>query len=579
MRELDGPDEELAWIPEDLVGPPEWGSSGADEDTSGAEAGGAIQGTPFAQGGAAGIMGVGPGLACLLDQARADDLARISDDELIGVMQGWHRLGAWAVAGELAAVAELSRRRDAEVAAGADPHLAEHADDEVAAALTMTGRAAGRLMDFAEAMDKLPLTSAALAAGEIDRAKALVIVDGVTGLEPAHALAVEAAVIGRAPGWTTGQLRAATLRAVLTVDPTAADRRRQEARREARVETWTEHAGTAGLAGRDLPPTDVLAADKRVDSLARDLKAAGAEASLNELRAAVFTALLLGRCPSALLSAPMTGSDQAGSSPDHQPTTGQPTTSHDFAPDPTAARPGPTDTSTTPGSTPTFPDTIPGTLGGSVNLTVPLATLLGTSQAPGEAAGFGPLTGADCRTLAAHLASQPDVRWCVTVTDITGEAAAHGCARAPSPAARDPGHPGSVAPMAGQPTVPGQWSLNLTITSLATGQDCAHERSSPGYRPPPSLVHIIGIRQRTCTFPGCRRPAHRCDQDHTIPYDQGGRTCTCNLAPLCRRHHRAKQAHGWHLDQPQPGVMVWTLPSGRQYTVRPTSYPSEQGIP
>jgi hypothetical protein len=45
------------------------------------------------------------------------------------------------------------------------------------------------------------------------------------------------------------------------------------------------------------------------------------------------------------------------------------------------------------------------------------------------------------------------------------------------------------------------------------------------------------------------------------------------LRPLCRHGHRAKQAPGWHLDQPEPGHMIWTLPSGRQYTTRPDPYP------
>ena len=60
-----------------------------------------------------------------------------------------------------------------------------------------------------------------------------------------------------------------------------------------------------------------------------------------------------------------------------------------------------------------------------------------------------------------------------------------------------------------------------------------------------------------------------------MPYDQGGRTCECNLAPLCRRHHRAKQAQGWRLDQPEPGVLVWTLPHGRSYRVQPSAYPGD----
>ena len=102
---------------------------------------------------------------------------------------------------------------------------------------------------------------------------------------------------------------------------------------------------------------------------------------------------------------------------------------------------------------------------------------------------------------------------------------------------------------------------------------CTHQREAPGYRPPPALRHLITIRQRTCAEPGCQRPAHRCDIDHTIAYGQGGRTCECNCAPLCRHAHRAKQAPGWHLDQPEPGVMIWTLPSGRTYTTRPDPYP------
>jgi hypothetical protein len=51
----------------------------------------------------------------------------------------------------------------------------------------------------------------------------------------------------------------------------------------------------------------------------------------------------------------------------------------------------------------------------------------------------------------------------------------------------------------------------------------------------------------------------------TVPFDQGGPTCECNGGPLCRRHHRAKQAPGWRLEQRDPGRMTWRLPSGRVY--------------
>jgi hypothetical protein len=57
-----------------------------------------------------------------------------------------------------------------------------------------------------------------------------------------------------------------------------------------------------------------------------------------------------------------------------------------------------------------------------------------------------------------------------------------------------------------------------------------------------------------------------------MPFDQGGRTCSCNLGPLCRTHHRVKQAPGWRLDQPEPGLLTWTTPHGRRYTVTADTY-------
>ena len=118
-----------------------------------------------------------------------------------------------------------------------------------------------------------------------------------------------------------------------------------------------------------------------------------------------------------------------------------------------------------------------------------------------------------------------------------------------------------------------QTALGVPVRWLEAGA-CAHRRQSAGYRPPPWLQHVIRVRQQLCVFPGCGRAARRCDLDHTIPYHRGGRTCECNVAPLCRKHHQAKQARGWRLDQPQPGIMIWTTPSGRRYTTGQASYPS-----
>jgi len=116
------------------------------------------------------------------------------------------------------------------------------------------------------------------------------------------------------------------------------------------------------------------------------------------------------------------------------------------------------------------------------------------------------------------------------------------------------------------------WLASLDFTWLERGT-CSHSREVAGYRPTRMQRELVKVRQRTCSFPGCRRPARVCDDDHTTPYDRGGRTCECNLAPLCRRHHRAKQAPGWSLTQAEPGVLVWTAPHGRGYTVTADTYP------
>jgi hypothetical protein len=61
-----------------------------------------------------------------------------------------------------------------------------------------------------------------------------------------------------------------------------------------------------------------------------------------------------------------------------------------------------------------------------------------------------------------------------------------------------------------------------------------------------------------------RNPATSCD---------GFSHCPINPLIARDRHHRAKQARGWQLIQPEPGTMVWITPSGRSYATGPTVYP------
>ena len=122
----------------------------------------------FAAGGPLDQMEPGPALAGFTADAAAGGLAVLDDDQLVGVLCTARRLASWAASIELRAVADLTARRDAAAAAAHDRRQAEHVGDEVAAALTLTGRAADRLVSLAAGVTRLPGVAAALAAGRID---------------------------------------------------------------------------------------------------------------------------------------------------------------------------------------------------------------------------------------------------------------------------------------------------------------------------------------------------------------------------------------------------------------------------
>ena len=76
---------------------------------------------------------------------------------------------------------------------------------------------------------------------------------------------------------------------------------------------------------------------------------------------------------------------------------------------------------------------------------------------------------------------------------------------------------------------------------------------------------VIAVRDQTCVFPWCTRPARCCDADHTIPSSRGGPTCPCNEASLCRRHHRVKTFAGWTYTTLDAGTYLWSSPHGYRY--------------
>jgi len=102
----------------------------------------------------------------------------------------------------------------------------------------------------------------------------------------------------------------------MEVNPEKARKRREQMARRTRVERWSEDSGNAGLAGRELPPAQVLAADQRVTAWAKQLRKAGLDGDMDQLRARAFMDLLLGTDSRPLGSSPDGTQHDCGDGPD-----------------------------------------------------------------------------------------------------------------------------------------------------------------------------------------------------------------------------------------------------------------------
>ena len=89
-------------------------------------------------------------------------------------------------------------------------------------------------------------------------------------------------------------------------------------------------------------------------------------------------------------------------------------------------------------------------------------------------------------------------------------------------------------------TTAGEFMPTLSIRSVLNLEE---DPGTDSYTPTDRISDQVRLRSESCIFPFCNRPAWRCDVDHAEPWKpdgEGGATCTCNLAPLCRSHHRLK---------------------------------------
>lgn len=122
-------------------------------------------------------------------------------------------------------------------------------------------------------------------------------------------------------------------------------------------------------------------------------------------------------------------------------------------------------------------------------------------------------------------------------------------------------------------------AADATWRRLLTDPDTGHllDLSPHRYQPPARLARWVRARDQHCRWPGCRRPGHRSEIDHTVEFSIGAHTVRFNLSVLCRKHHAVKHLPGWDLIQDPGGTgeLVIVTPAGERYRTRP---PTPTGV-
>jgi hypothetical protein len=156
-----------------------------------------------------------------------------------------------------------------------------------------------------------------------------------------------------------------------------------------------------------------------------------------------------------------------------------------------------------------------------IEVLVPYTTLLGLDDRPAELAGYGPIPASMARRIAED----------------------------------------------------GRWRRVLTDPATGTAVEAATRRHDPPARVSETLI----VRDQTCRWPGCRRPARRCQRDHVPKHRENGVTQLALMAMFCEPHHDLKDFGDWIVTAEPGGVLRFQAPTGHVYfTQPPRLYPAER---
>ncbi|HEY8787737.1 MAG TPA: HNH endonuclease signature motif containing protein [Actinopolymorphaceae bacterium] len=457
-------------------------------------------------------------------------LAQIDEHALCGselalLLRAQARLLAWVQASMASTTNEFVHCPPSSTAPTARVEcVQEFACDELALILhvaPMTGK--NLVLNAVDLVERHPRLWAALSNGLIDTRKVAAITTMTPDTDDALAAAVDDVLLSTARradrstaleqtiAETPGVLKLRTQRVLSALDPSwvRAIRRETLARRRLAKGTYGAGIGVGFLGLYDIDVPAMAAAYEHVNAIARGIKRLGDDRTLDQLRADTAVDLLTGGNPSPVFQA--------------KPPMRKPSTSHPADRGPDAAEQDrsdedpATDADAEVGADPevsTEPVVQTPRARADVDLVVHINMLADLVDALRrgvlvEVGGFG-LVPADVAARLVKAAAARPSSWCLTAVDDQGRVIEH----------------------------------------VRTQHD-----------PTTAMRDFVNARDRHCRFPGCVITAVRCDTDHTHPWETGGATCPCNMAPLCRRHHRLKQAQGWHLDiDRDTNTARWTTP-------------------
>jgi hypothetical protein len=432
-----------------------------------------------------------------------------ADAERVDLIRALEELKAAAAAAQVRATDDLARSTRVRRARQGLParERSRGVGTEVALSRRESPNSGGRFVGFAAVVREMPHAFAGLATGWLSEWRATVVVREVVCLDREDRLRVDAELFAdpaHTRGWGVQRLAAEARRLAALVDPEAVVARARRAFSERRVTCRPAPDTMAYL-------TALLPADQAVGAYARLLRAADSARATGDPRSR--GQVMADALVEAVRGHGAGGRGSAGADPDA-----------DAADADAAATSADSAAAANPAAEPV-----------ELQLVISDASLFGSSEEPGELAGYGPV---------------------------------------PAGWARDLVHRGLAEAAV--------WVRRL-YADRHTGALTAMESRSR--LAPAGLARFVRSRDRTCRTPYCDAPIRH--TDHVTSYANGGGTSAENLQGLCEQCNYVKEAAGWSsrtvADAPAPPggrgrhTVEITTPTGHRY--RSTAPAAESCLP